>query len=495
VGRVTRRGKNMMTRSNCLIGVLALLTACGVASRPDENNNECGDGRVANTEQCDDGNTDDGDGCSSSCKSESNPATCGDGALGNGESCDDGNAAAGDGCSATCGVEQGYSCTGSPSVCTSTQATSGTCGSPFTVALAASATDPTILEGTGSGDTTSSTNQVAEGPCDGFDSGAGKDHVWKFTLTDTRDVMILMDEELSTFDTVIRVMSVPCDVGTEISEFAGADGCADQAGAAEFMGWVSMGPGTYYVVIDGWTADDVGMYTFHIAALPPGCGNGVADPLEFCDDGNLTSGEGCTDKCEVEPDYTCTDASGDPAVVEPSVCTLDTTSSAVPPAPGDLVINEFMAADNMSDTNCDGVITGTGDEFVELVNVSTKTLDLADVTLADSLIVRHVFAAGTTLAPGKAIVVWNAGTPACAGVTNFAVASTGQLGLNDAGDTIKVADAAAVMIATTTYGAATTNVSFNLSTEMSGSSYVLHNNVGGAVGMFSPGKHADGSAF
>jgi cysteine-rich repeat protein len=290
-------------------------------------------------------------------------------------------------------------------------------------------------------------------------------------------------------------MSTACDVGTEISEFAGADGCADVAGAAEFMGWVSMGPGTYYVVIDGWEPTDIGMYTFHIAALPPGCGNGVADPLEFCDDGNVTSGEGCTDKCEVEPDYTCTDASGDPAVVEPSVCTQDTTSAAVPPAPGDIVINEFMPADNVSDTNCDGVTTNTADEFVELVNVSAKTLDLADVTLADSVVVRHVFAAGTTLAPGAAIVVWNGGAPACAGVTNFAVASTGQLGLNDSGDSITVADAAAVTIATTTYTQATVNVSFNLSTEMSGSTYVLHNAVGGAVGMFSPGKRANGSSF
>jgi len=47
------------------------------------------------------------------------PIVCGDGIVSLGEACDDAPPAeAGDGCSATCTVEPGFTCTGSPSVCT-----------------------------------------------------------------------------------------------------------------------------------------------------------------------------------------------------------------------------------------------------------------------------------------------------------------------------------------------------------------------------------------
>lgn len=65
----------------------------------------CGDGTVqpARGEQCDDGNTTSGDGCSDTCQDE----FCGDGVTqpGIGEQCDDGNLDDGDGCSSTCQIE------------------------------------------------------------------------------------------------------------------------------------------------------------------------------------------------------------------------------------------------------------------------------------------------------------------------------------------------------------------------------------------------------
>ena len=60
----------------------------------------CGNGIVETGEDCDDGNTASGDGCSASCESESGPV-CGNGAVEGTEECDDGNTANGDGCSAT----------------------------------------------------------------------------------------------------------------------------------------------------------------------------------------------------------------------------------------------------------------------------------------------------------------------------------------------------------------------------------------------------------
>jgi len=53
-------------------------------------------------EECDDGNTDEDDGCSSTCAVE----VCGDGTLDSGgtlmEECDDGNTVGGDGCASNC---------------------------------------------------------------------------------------------------------------------------------------------------------------------------------------------------------------------------------------------------------------------------------------------------------------------------------------------------------------------------------------------------------
>lgn len=66
----------------------------------------CGDGTFNAGERCDDGNTLNGDDCSSTCLIES----CGDGILQGerGEQCDDGNTTSSDGCSSTCAVEKSH---------------------------------------------------------------------------------------------------------------------------------------------------------------------------------------------------------------------------------------------------------------------------------------------------------------------------------------------------------------------------------------------------
>jgi cysteine-rich repeat protein len=68
----------------------------------------CGDGTVnSDSEQCDDGNTSGGDGCSEACQVEEPPPVghCGDEHVDAGEGCDDGNSTSGDGCSEACQVE------------------------------------------------------------------------------------------------------------------------------------------------------------------------------------------------------------------------------------------------------------------------------------------------------------------------------------------------------------------------------------------------------
>ena len=81
----------------------------------------CGNGILEGTEECDDGNTTGGDGCTSECKFELGwscltpgvrcQPKCGDGLQTGGELCDDGNTLGADGCSADCSkVETGWSC-------------------------------------------------------------------------------------------------------------------------------------------------------------------------------------------------------------------------------------------------------------------------------------------------------------------------------------------------------------------------------------------------
>ena len=76
---------------------------------------ECGNSAVEVTETCDDGNTDNFDGCDENCIEE----LCGNGVIQAhlSENCDDGNADNADGCSSSCAREPNFQCTGEPSVC------------------------------------------------------------------------------------------------------------------------------------------------------------------------------------------------------------------------------------------------------------------------------------------------------------------------------------------------------------------------------------------
>jgi cysteine-rich repeat protein len=106
----------------------------------------CGDSGVDPSEQCDDGNNNDGDGCSSTCNIEPGylctgvpslcVSACGNAAVNAGETCDDGNKTPGDGCNSDCRREVTITAP-TALVMTSTPAISGTAdpGASVTITL------------------------------------------------------------------------------------------------------------------------------------------------------------------------------------------------------------------------------------------------------------------------------------------------------------------------------------------------------------------------
>jgi len=173
------------------------------------------------------------------------------------------------------------------------------------------------------------------------------------------------------------------------------------------------------------------------------------------------------------------------------------------PVAGDLVINEIhgdpagsLATDLAGDANGDGARNATDDEFVEIVNVSGATLDMTGVTLSDAMNVRHTFPA-SALSCGRAVVVFGGGTAGGPGwQPSWVVASTSNLSINNAGDTMSLGTMASpTSLATVTFGAEIANdTSLVRQPELSPSgALVEHLSV--STARFSPGTRANGSRF
>jgi hypothetical protein len=175
--------------------------------------------------------------------------------------------------------------------------------------------------------------------------------------------------------------------------------------------------------------------------------------------------------------------------------------------PGNIVINEFLAelSNSTSDSNGDGAMSNTDDEFVELVNILTTPVDISGFQIADGAMLRHSFTNPTTIPAGGSIVVFGGGTPTGfpAAHANGAaqIASTSSLALNNVsngGDTISFNDPAnpGTPISTRTYTLGTEGVSRNLMTDgLFPSGFVDHTAVVTAVGNFSPGTKVDGTTL
>jgi predicted extracellular nuclease len=165
-----------------------------------------------------------------------------------------------------------------------------------------------------------------------------------------------------------------------------------------------------------------------------------------------------------------------------------------------IVINEILADPDaaLGDANGDGTVNTTQDEFVEIVNNESTSLDISGWTLSDAVSVRHTFPANTVIPASCSIVVFAAGTPTGTfGRSLVQVSSTGQLGLNNTGDTVTLNNGA-VNVASYTYGSeGGDNQSLTRDPDVTGADpLVKHSTATGSGGaLFSPGTMIDGSQF
>ena len=318
--------------------------------------NFCGDGKITHDEQCDDGNENDNDGCSSQCVYESGfvcqtelgktsciPVLCGNGKLdSNGaETCDDGNRISGDGCSAICQIEKGWACTldaNNKSVCTSS------CGN-YTIDNGEQCEDGNKE----SGDGCSSGCQVEAGYyCELSETPDAAGHYLSRCFARAcGDGYVVGTEECDDGNTTdgdgcnkfckrehnyhCPTAGQPCvldDCGDGL--VTGDETCDEGSSTPASGGCINC------QIQYGWECLTPGSQCTQTAV----CGDGNLQGIEECDDNNTNSGDGCSETCEIEKTYICTGI--------PSVCTSGECGDGFVQKGEDCDDKNFVAGDGCS---------------------------------------------------------------------------------------------------------------------------------------------------
>lgn len=164
-----------------------------------------------------------------------------------------------------------------------------------------------------------------------------------------------------------------------------------------------------------------------------------------------------------------------------------------------IIINEILADPDpvLGDSNGDGQVSWDDDEFLELVNVSGKVLDLSGWQVWDEIRLRYTFPEGTTLGSGCGLVLFGGGQPSGA-FGGSQIFTAGSLGLNNAGDLVTIKDSEGLVVAWVSFGPeGNQNQSLTRNPDLSGPlPLVLHSQVPEAGGaLYSPGTKLDLTGF
>ncbi len=235
------------------------------AGRPPLPDPVCGNAILEPGEECDDGNLEEDDGCDAACRIITPPA-CGDGYLGRGEECDDGNREPYDGCDPACRLER---------------------------------CDPDLDLGVLLPDETVTRLVDLEVADDSeLACGRGTDVVLSFTLEDVADLRLETGQTADASYGLYRAAEARCT--------ADPMDCYHRPGAASSLETLyDLQPDTYLLIVEeGVPGNGASAFvSLTILGQLTGCGNGLLDPGEACDDGNHVSGDGCDEDCS--SDETC----------------------------------------------------------------------------------------------------------------------------------------------------------------------------------------------
>lgn len=182
----------------------------------------------------------------------------------------------------------------------------------------------------------------------------------------------------------------------------------------------------------------------------------------------------------------------------------------------DIVINEFLAdppgsaaGDLQGDANHDGERSASADEFIELVNSTTRDIDISGYQIftrgapGSADVLRHTFPAGTILRSCTAIVVFGGGDPDATnpvfGGAQIQKASSGAVTLSNASGVITLRDQTAAVAGFVAYGGSTPleaddNQSLTRAPDITGT-FAKHLAASGGARAFSPGTQLSGAPF
>ena len=180
-------------------------------------------------------------------------------------------------------------------------------------------------------------------------------------------------------------------------------------------------------------------------------------------------------------------------VVGQSEFTLNIVDDETP----NVVINEIHADPDASSGDADGngVVSTGDDEFIEIVNAETISVDITGWTISDAQGGKHTFSENTMLPANGAAVVFG-GSTSSGHFGGAIVQNTSSLGLNNGGDSVTLADTSGNTVDTYAYGSeGGDNQSLVRSPDITGN-FVKHSEVTESSGtLFSPGTRSDGTVF
>jgi cysteine-rich repeat protein len=235
---------------------------------------------------------------------------CGDGVRTGGEFCDGTDLHGADctvfgyvggdlGCSAGCSYDFAR-CTGKAELCYDGIDNDGNrkkdCADPACAATCADSCSapPRILDpGFLNGDSTGHASLLTSS-CLPSGATSGPELVFRVVASQTGVLEAVLTAVSADFSLSVR---------TDCAAASAEKACSDRSagpGATETVKIPVTAGDPLFLVVDGAGPGDVGAFALEVHSSAIACGNRTRDPGEECDDGNTTSGDGCSGTCKLE---------------------------------------------------------------------------------------------------------------------------------------------------------------------------------------------------